>query len=222
MEQTPLEAMTISPNRAANRCVIWLHGLGADGHDFENIVPELGLPSDHDVRFVFPHAPYRPITINQNMMMRGWYDIRSLDDLAQEDEAGIETACHGLEQLINQQDIPNHRIVLAGFSQGGAIALLHTIRHSKRFAGVIGLSTYLPFLLNPKKHPEINQQEVPILLCHGDFDNVIPASLAKATFHYLRTKNPLTELKTYPIAHQLCAPEVQYIGTWLIQNLKLS
>jgi len=222
MTLMPLNAVTFNPSqRAPSRCVIWLHGLGADGHDFENIIPELGLPPDHDVRFVFPHAPYRPITINQNRIMRGWYDIYALGDLTQEDETGIETSCQALEQLIAQQNIPLHRIILAGFSQGGAIALLHAIRHPHLFGGVLGLSTYLPFLFNEKKRPQVTQTSLPILLCHGEFDDLLPVSLAEASYQYLKSRNSHTQFKRYPIAHQLYETEIHDIGSWLIKQLKL-
>lgn len=214
-----LESIIIEPKKTATHCVIWLHGLGADGHDFENVVPELGLPEKHSIRFVFPHAPYRPVTINMHTEMRAWYDITTLDSLDQEDEAGIQQTCSDIDALIQQQNINPQHIVLAGFSQGGAIALLLGITSDHAYAGVIALSTYLPFLHTPNKRPLIKHATLPILQCHGNFDDVIPVRIGKETYEYLITKNTAIEWKEYNMGHQVCSDEIDAIGKWLTQRL---
>jgi len=214
-----LETIVIEPKKSVDGCVIWLHGLGADGHDFESVVPALGLPDNHGIRFVFPHAPYRPITLNQHQKMRGWYDIYTLNNLEQEDEAGIQASCDALHTLIQQQDLENNRIVLAGFSQGGAIALLHGMRASDPFAGILGLSTYLPFLRHTNKRPTmVAHNASSILLCHGTHDDIIPLRLGEATRDYVMTQNQQTNWETYPMGHQVCQNEINDIGKWLTQQ----
>jgi len=214
-----LETITIEPKKTADSCIIWLHGLGADGHDFENIVPDLGLPENHRIRFIFPHAPYRSITINQSMEMRGWYDIYALDSLQQEDDAGIQASCDALTELIRHQGLSNDRIVLAGFSQGGAIALLQGLVASDPFAGIIGLSTYLPYIRNLKRRPPVQHETLPILLCHGNYDDVIPIRIGIETRDYIAASNQRTEWKAYAMGHQVCSDEIHYIGQWLTRCL---
>ncbi len=218
----PLETITKNPKQAADSCVIWLHGLGADGHDFEGIVAELGLPDSHTIRFIFPHAPMRPITINHHMVMRGWYDIYSLDNLEREDEKGIEDSRSHIEQLLQEQidrGIPSNRIVLAGFSQGGAIALYLGLTYLQPIAGIIGLSTYLPFTRNEKRKLQITQKNIPILMCHGSYDDVVPTHLGKETNAYLKANGLTPQWHTYPMGHQVCNEEIQLIGNWLTKNL---
>jgi phospholipase/carboxylesterase len=214
-----LETVVIEPAATAERCVIWLHGLGADGHDFAGIVPDLELPEGHGIRFVFPHAPIRPVTINQNMAMRAWYDIYALNKLEQEDEAGMNASSQLLQQLIEQQAMPHQNIVLAGFSQGGAMALLHGITADTAFAGIIGLSTYLPMLRHPDKCPSLKHQNMPILLGHGSYDDVIPLTLGEETRDYLKTGHRQLQWLTYPMAHQVCSQEIQDIGQWIKKTL---
>src|SRR5207237_591717 len=152
--------------------VIWLHGLGADGHDFEPIVPELRLARELAIRFVFPHAPVRPVTFNQGMRMRAWYDIAQLGG-GPEDEAGIRASQQSLEKMIsreNERGIPSRRIVLAGFSQGGAIALQSALRHTERLAGLMALSTYLPLAATLEKEKAQANGDLPIFMAHGLYD----------------------------------------------------
>lgn len=217
-----LESIIKEPKQPANSCVIWLHGLGADGHDFEGILPELGLPETHGIRFIFPHAPMRPITINQHEIMRGWYDIYDLGSLDREDTKGIEDSRSRIEQLLQEQirqGIPSNRIVLAGFSQGGVIAMYLGLTYSQPICGIIGLSTYLPFMRNEKRELQITHKNIPIVMCHGDYDDIIPAQVGKKTFDYLRTKGCSPQWHTYPMGHQVCAEEIQLIGEWLTKIL---
>ncbi|MCB1827531.1 MAG: dienelactone hydrolase family protein [Coxiellaceae bacterium] len=209
----------MEPNNKVDSCVIWLHGLGADGHDFEGVVPELNLPKEHGVRFVFPHAPIRPVTINMHMKMRAWYDIFTLDSLEKEDEVGILESAQQIETLIQQQKIDPTRIIIAGFSQGGAMALHIGITAKQTFGGIIALSTYLPFLHQPEKRPSIIHETLPILQCHGEYDDVIPARTGKETYDYLKTGIKDIEWKSYNMGHQVCTEEIRTIGNWLTQRL---
>ena len=202
--------------------VIWLHGLGADGHDFEPIVAELDLPARHGIRFVFPHAPVRPITINRGMAMRGWYDVAENDLTRREDEAGIRDSARILGRHIAEQQalgVDSRRIVLAGFSQGGAIALFAGLRHHEALAGLMALSTYLP--LPGTLEAEANQANarVPIFMAHGSFDPVIPADKGDASAKLLRASGYEVEWRSYPMPHSVCEEEVGDISRWLRQRL---
>jgi len=214
-----LETITIEPKKNAESCVIWLHGLGADGHDFTPILPKLGLPKDHRIRFIFPHAPYRPITINGQKEMRAWYDIFDLERLEHEDEPGIQQTYHDIHTIIQQQNISSERIVIAGFSQGGAMALFIGTKALQHYAGIIALSTYLPFLRAANKRPTLQNPNLAILQCHGIYDPIIPLSVGKAAYEYLKTKIDAIEWKEYQMGHQVCEDEIQYIGKWLVKKL---
>ncbi len=201
----------------ATSAVIWLHGLGADGNDFVPIVPELGLPEGHGIRFVFPHAPKIPVTLNGGFVMPAWYDITSLDARGQ-DEAGIRKSSNELERLIDREvgrGIPTERIVLAGFSQGGAIALFCGLRLDLKLAGIMALSTYLvaPDVLETERH-EANAK-TPIFQAHGTFDPMVPHSLAIRTREWLEGHDYEVESLDYPMAHQVCLEEIEAIGNWL-------
>lgn len=203
-------------SEAATASVIWLHGLGADGNDFAPIVPELGLASE--VRFVFPHAPARPVTINGGYVMRAWYDIRTVQIDAEEDEAGIRASAAQVETLIareRERGVPDRRIVLAGFSQGGAIALHTGLRHSPALAGILALSTYLPLpdRLSPEAAPAA--ADVPILMCHGSADTIVPVELAERSRARLMEAGYAVEWRSYPMPHSVCPEEVADIATWL-------
>jgi phospholipase/carboxylesterase len=209
----PIEIET-GPNPGAS--IIWLHGLGADGHDFEAIVPELDLPDAQAIRFIFPHAPMRPITINGGYVMRGWYDIYSLEDLDREDMEGLEASREYLEQLMegeNRRGIPHSRIILMGFSQGGAVAL-HTARHlSQPLAGIGALSAYLPLRNDPIADNAI--QHSPIFMAHGRFDPVVHFDLGKSSCEYLSRQGCEVEWHDYPMEHSLCAEEVEHLSNWI-------
>lgn len=199
--------------------VIWLHGLGADGHDFEPIVPELRLPESLSVRFVFPHAPVRPITLNGGYPMRGWYDIYDLNFLnRREDEAGIRASEAELHKLIareNARGIPCSRIVLAGFSQGGAIALHSGLRYGEKLAGLMALSTYLPLpeTLAAERSPV--SQALPIFMAHGSADNIVPFQAGDISRQRLEALGYRPEFHRYPMAHAVHPEEIRAIGQWL-------
>ena len=204
--------------KAASACVIWLHGLGADGHDFVPIVPELALPAGLGVRFVFPHAPVRPVTINNGMRMRAWYDIVELAAGRREDAAGIRHSAALVEALIareNAAGIGSERIVIAGFSQGGAIALHTGLRHAHRLAGILALSTYVPLADSLQSEAAAQNRSVPILMCHGRFDPILPVALGQRSRDLLLALGYSVEWREYPMQHQVCAPEVADISTWL-------
>ena len=201
--------------------VLWLHGLGADGHDFEPVVPELRLPGRLAVRFVFPHAPVRPVTINAGMRMRAWYDILQLGG-GPEDEAGIRASQKLLEGLLEREvarGIAPQRIVVAGFSQGGAIALQTGLRYSERLAGVLALSTYLPLAgALPAERSHANR-EVPIFQAHGRFDELIPIERAARSRDALRALGYPVEWHEYPMPHSVCGEEISDIAGWLARVL---
>jgi phospholipase/carboxylesterase len=204
---------------AAEATVIWLHGLGADGHDFEPIVPELGLPPTLRLRFVFPHAPVQPVTINGGLAMRAWYDITND---GRQDAAGIRASQQRVEALIEREKsrgVAPARIVLAGFSQGGAIALHTGLRHPERLAGILALSTYLPLAdtLAAEAHPA--NREVPIFMAHGTEDPLIPLARARASRDALRALGYQVEWHEYPMPHSVCAEEIAHIGAWLTRVL---
>jgi len=204
--------------------VIWLHGLGADGHDFEPIVPELRLGGAAAVRFVFPHAPMRPVTLNQGYVMRAWFDVFSLERLDREDEAGIEASRSYLESLIREQvaaGIASDRIVLAGFSQGGAVVLYTGLRHSEPLAGVLALSTYLP--LPQRLDGELNPANaaVPVFMAHGRDDPTIPLQLAERSRDRLQAAGVDVEFKVYPMPHAVIMNEIEDVAVWLRHALGL-
>ena len=199
--------------------VLWLHGLGADGHDFAPIVPELVRPQWPALRFVFPHAPVRPVTINGGMRMRAWYDIVGMDFATRADAAGIEESVAQVEALVAREverGTPASRIVLAGFSQGGAIALATGLRRQVPLAGLVALSTYLPGLGGadaPQATAAARAQ--PVFMAHGTFDPVVPVFAGQASAQALQADGLRVEWRTYPIAHQVCAEEIHDLGDWL-------
>lgn len=206
----------------AEHAIIWLHGLGADGHDFEPIVPELHL-ADIPVRFIFPHAPVRPVTINGGMAMRAWYDIRSPQIEQAEDESGIRQSQSQLESLIQREidrGIDSQCIILAGFSQGGAIALQTGLRYTKPLGGILALSTYLPLVQSFAAECSDANHAIPIFMAHGRFDPIVPLSLAEDSLHFLQEAGYPVEWKVYPMPHQVCLDEINDIGLWLRQRFQ--
>ncbi|MGI9221818.1 MAG: alpha/beta hydrolase [Woeseiaceae bacterium] len=200
-----------------NGSVIWLHGLGADGHDFEPIVPELRLPPELGLRFVFPHAPVRPVTLNGGMAMRAWFDIFSLDRGGPVDEEGIRASTALLEGLIareQERGIAANKIVVAGFSQGGAIALHAALRSTERLAGVMGLSTYLPS--KSIFSDETAAPDLPVFMAHGTLDPVLPMMLGRDAADLLTAHGLSVEWHDYPMAHAVCAEEINDIRAWLL------
>jgi phospholipase/carboxylesterase len=203
--------------------VIWLHGLGADGHDFEPIVPELKLPDSMRLRFIFPHAPVRPVTINGGMEMRAWYDIFSLDRDGPSDESGIRESAailHGLISRELERGIAGDKIVVAGFSQGGAIALHAALRSATKLAGLMALSTYLPMpetlQAEVLEKADIKNLSLPIFMAHGSFDPVLPFQLGQTSYQQLSGAGYSVEWHEYPMAHAVCAEEIAAIRVWLL------
>jgi phospholipase/carboxylesterase len=216
-----LETIEIETGPRPRATVIWLHGLGADGHDFEPVVPELGLPASQPVRFVFPHAPIRPVTINMGMRMRAWYDILQLGG-GPEDEAGIRASQSLLEDLISREGkrgIPHNRIVLAGFSQGGAIALQTALRRRERLAGVLALSTYLPLAGFLQKEASAENRGLPIFMAHGTLDPMIPIDRAERSRDALAALGYPVEWREYAMPHSVCAEELADIAAFLVRIL---
>jgi phospholipase/carboxylesterase len=207
-----MDAIQIDTGANPQAAVIWLHGLGADGHDFEPIVPELELAQP--VRFVFPHAPVRPVTINQGMRMRAWYDIFQLGG-GPEDDTGIRTSQGLLEDLIRQQGLPSRRIVLAGFSQGGAIVLQTALRHPERLAGVLALSTYLPLAATVEAERSPANATLPIFMAHGHYDDIIPLRRAEQSRQALEGLGYPVEWHAYPMPHSVCPQEIAAISSFL-------
>ena len=212
------ESVVLDPPSPPDAAVIWLHGLGADGFDFVPIVEELRLPPTLAVRFVFPHARQRPVTINGGFMMRAWYDITSLGPDRVEDEAGIRESADVVRGYIEQENargIGSERIVIAGFSQGGAIAFQAALRHPQRLAGVMALSTYLPLRQTVATEATPANRDVPILMCHGLRDPMVPATLGEASRDLLQSLGYKVDWQAYPMEHQVCMEEVLYISKWL-------
>jgi phospholipase/carboxylesterase len=209
-----------APEPAAS--VVWLHGLGADGYDFDPIVPALRLPGGPEVRYVFPHAPIRPVTINGGAEMRAWYDIVAIQRGAHEDEAGIRESGEAVAALIRREGergIPPHRVVLAGFSQGGAIALHAGLRYPEKLAGIIALSTYLPLRAAVGEFHAANR-ETPIFMAHGSLDPVVPAVLGEESAKFLSESGYAVEFKSYMMPHSVCPQEVEDIRRWMGRTLR--
>jgi phospholipase/carboxylesterase len=219
-----LTLQTVELETAPNpsHAIIWLHGLGADGNDFKPIVPELVDRAWPPLRFVFPHAPVRPVTINGGMRMRAWYDILGPQIAAQQDAAGIRASIAALEELIareGERGIPSGRVILAGFSQGGAIALAGGVRHAAKLGGIIALSTYLPLdgLTATERSPA--NANLPIFMGHGSFDPVVPHVLGALSRDALTKLGYDVEWHSYPMAHQVCPPEIADLRAWIAKRL---
>jgi phospholipase/carboxylesterase len=212
-----VQALEIETGPDPEACIIWLHGLGADGHDFEPIVPELVLPKP--VRFVFPHAPVRPVTLNQGMRMRAWYDIFQLGG-GPEDEAGVRESQKLLEAMIAQERASGmQRIVLAGFSQGGAIVLQTALRHSERLAAVLALSTYLPLHATLEREAAAENRDLPIFMGHGVYDDIIPLARAEHSRALLERLGYKVEWHTYRMPHAVSPQEIADISQFLSRVL---
>ena len=214
MNTTNLPAIEINPATSSKASVIWLHGLGADGHDFAPIVEQLGLPAEFGVRFVFPHAPERPVTINRGYVMRAWYDIISMEMDNHADLAGIEESVAAVNALVDkemQRGVPASKIILAGFSQGGVIALEAAARYPQPLAGVLALSTYLA---TGQGYPRADYP-LPIFMAHGTFDNVVPYTLGVSSRRILESKGYSVTWREYSMLHSVCNEEIADISRWL-------
>lgn len=210
--------IVLEPSRPATGSVIWLHGLGADGHDFVPIVPELQLPASAAIRFVFPHAGVRPVTINNGYEMRAWYDIKALAQTGPEDDVGIRESELRIRQYLSKEiesGIPAGRIVIAGFSQGGAIALQTALRYPQRLAGLMALSTYLPLRGSLAAEISSHAPTLPILMCHGKFDDVVPMALGSMSRDLLLQTGMKVAWHEYPMRHEVSVQEIADISAWL-------
>ncbi|MGO3131797.1 MAG: alpha/beta hydrolase [Alcaligenes sp.] len=218
-----LESIEIETGANPQHAVIWLHGLGADGHDFAPIVPELGLQNAPAIRFIFPHAPIQPVTINGGMAMRSWYDIYVADLVRHEDESGLRQSQINVQNLIareNARGIPTENIVLAGFSQGCAMTLQTGLRLPERLAGLLCLSGYLPLAaaVTAERHPA--NQDTPIFMAHGSMDPVVPITRAEASRQQLEAMGYQVQWNVYPMPHAVCPEEITAVGQFLKQVLK--
>lgn len=215
------DAVIIEPQGTHKASIIWLHGLGADGHDFESIVPELCLSTKLGIRFIFPNAPIRPITINGKAEMRGWYDIKSSNLREMEDINSIIESSDLIHNYIDteiKKGISSNKIILAGFSQGGAIALHAGLRYPSELAGLLALSTYLPIPKNLKKETS-NHKEMPIMMMHGADDNIIPIEQGRSSWQTLIKHGYTIEWNEYPMQHTICSEEISVIGGWIMKRL---
>lgn len=216
-ELLPAIEIETAPNPGC--AVIWMHGLGADGSDFAPVVPELRLPASPGVRFIFPHAPPIPVTCNGGYVMPAWYDIVSLDQAGRRaDEAGIRASCDAIRALIareNARGVPSGRIVLAGFSQGGAIAYTAGLTHAEPLAGIVALSTYMPAPSALAAEANPANAATPVFAAHGTQDEVVPLALGVAARDFVQARpNPVT-WHTYPMGHSVCLEEIAELGAWL-------
>ncbi len=213
-----IEAIEIETRPSPSHTVIWLHGLGADGNDFVPIVDELSLPK-LGIRFIFPHAPMMPVTINGGFVMRAWYDIFDAGlNTRTEDEKGVHASQRTIAALLDKEiarGIPASRIVLAGFSQGGAMALQTGLRYPARLAGLMALSAYLPLMSTLAHERQAANQQVPIFMGHGKMDDIVSISLAAGSRTHLEQAGYKVDWHEYPITHSVCDEELSDIGTWL-------
>jgi phospholipase/carboxylesterase len=216
------DAVTLVPEGPVRAAVIWLHGLGADGNDFVPIVGELDLPRDAGLTFIFPHAPVRPVTINGGMPMRAWYDIFGLGRLEVQDEGGIRDSERLVRGLIQQQldaGIEARRIIVAGFSQGGAIALHTALRYPQRLGGILALSTYLPLAERLAAERSEANRDIPILMCHGRLDPMLPFSLGQESCAQLQRLGYAVAWREYLMHHEVCMEQIEDVGRWLRERL---
>jgi len=212
----PCVELETAPN--PTRSILWLHGLGADGNDFAPIVPELVDPAWPALRFVFPHAPVRPVTINGGMPMRAWYDIRGARIEDKQDEAGVRASLVDLDALVareGERGIAPAHVLLAGFSQGGAIVLAGGLRQPRRLAGIVALSTYLPLHELTAAERSAESAGLPIFMAHGSHDPVVPEPLGAMSRDVLRSLGHPVDWHSYPMAHQVCAQEIADLRAWI-------
>lgn len=213
-----LDCVELQSGPSPTYSVIWLHGLGADANDFVPVIPELRLSTTPAIRFVFPNAPVRPVTINNGIGMRAWYDIFTMDLVRREDDPGIRVSQAAIEALIareNARGVPTSNIVLAGFSQGCAMALHTGLRQKEKLAGLIGLSGYLPLASTAQAERTPANADTPIFLAHGTYDPVVNLARAEATRDFLQTHGYDVTWRTYPMPHSVCAEEIRDIAAFL-------
>ncbi len=213
-----LDAVELAPPGTPDAAVVWLHGLGADGHDFPPVVPMLGLGEDHGVRFIFPHAPHIPVTVNGGMLMPAWFDILGMDFDRRVDEAGLLRSVDQVAALLDREQergIAPGRLVLAGFSQGGAIALHLGLRHPTQLAGIMALSTYLACDGDLEAERTAAGAATPVFQAHGTQDPMVPFALGQAARERLQGLGQTLEWHEYPMGHEVCPEELVAAGAWL-------
>jgi phospholipase/carboxylesterase len=217
-----LEIIEATTGPEPKSTILILHGLGADGNDFVPIAQELDLSSIGPVRFVFPHAPVRPVTINNGYRMRAWYDILGSEAQGREDEAGLRASLADVDVLLSREEargIASERIVLAGFSQGCAMALLTGLRHGKRLAGIAGLSGYLPLAMHTAAERHAANLATPLFLAHGSHDDIVVPARGRATRDALMTLGYAPEWHEYPMGHSVSMEEIADLQAWLLKVL---
>jgi len=217
-----LDHIRVEPDQPANASVIWLHGLGADGSDFEPVIPHLKLPEGLNIRFIFPHAPIAPVTCNGGFEMRSWYDILELSEIRKINEQDLINTTANINQFIEQEiasGIPTHKILLVGFSQGGAVALHTGLRFPEKLAGILALSTYMPRAASLKKEASAANQAIQIKFAHGDHDDMVTPRASALAETDLKALNYQTERRSYSMGHELCLQEIRDIGRWMSELL---
>ena len=220
MEILPAVEIESPSGVEVNASVIWLHGLGADGNDFAPIVPQLNLQSDHGIRFVFPHAPSIPVTINNGFVMPAWYDIKLLDVERHVDQSQLQQSASWVHNLIAREierGVPSERIIIAGFSQGGAVSFEAALTYEKPLAGIMALSTYFATAGSIAINPLHNT--IPILICHGSLDPVVPESLGQKSLEALQNLGFAPDFNTYQMEHAVCPQEIEDISLWISRVL---
>ena len=222
--ETDATMVRVEPSNTPNACVIWLHGLGADGHDFKPIIPYLKLPESLSVRFLFPHAEEMPVTVNGGMPMRAWYDILEMNIDRKVDKAALIASSQRIQSLIDEQiaeGIPADKILLAGFSQGGAVVYHAALTYSKPLAGLVALSTYMATFeeINSAKAPA--NAALPIWVAHGAMDEVVALQLGEQAISALHEMNYETEWHTFPMGHEVILEEIEALGSWMIKQLAI-
>lgn len=218
MNSEQLSTIEILPESEHKYSVIWMHGLGADGHDFEGLVPELNLAAKENIHFIFPNAPVQPVTINGGMPMRAWYDILEMALERKVDHDGIYRSADAIEPLIRQEmdrGIPSTHILLAGFSQGGVIALHTGLRSAHKLAGIVALSTYLPTIEQLKSERSVANDAIPIFMAHGIIDPIVAVESGKAVFDTLKAMDYSIEWHDYLMEHRLCVEEIEHISAFI-------
>ncbi len=220
MTQTlTLDTHIMNPTKSSIGSVIWMHGLGADHHNFDTLVPTFWNGGQLPLRFIFPNAPVRPVTINHQMPTRAWYDVYSLTDLNREDKTGIRESQSAITQLIEdeiERGVPAKRIVIAGFSQGGAMALYAGMRQTQPIAGILALSCYLPLLNEHRDTIHPNNIETPIFMTHGTYDMTLPCFVGKMSYDLVRQTHPNAQWREYQMAHEIAPQEMQDIREFLM------
>lgn len=213
-----LPCVEINPTTKRTTSIIWLHGLGADGNDFTPIIPELNLPKSSSVRFIFPSAPIRPVTINNGYQMRAWYDITSIGSERTSDTAGIAQSINAINALIERElasGLASTNIILGGFSQGAAIALMTFLDYPQPLAGVIALSAYLPMQQASLQQAKAANKQTPIYIAHGTEDMMVPYALGKSTYAALKEAGYTPTWHSYPMGHAVCQEEIRDIGKFI-------